>query len=273
MTELQAVVLGLVQGLTEFLPVSSSGHLTLLKELFGVNADNLSFEVVVHAATVLSTIVAFRKDIADLLKGFFKFEYNSQMQYILKIGVSMIPIFIVGVFFKDVVTEIFGAGLLIVGCMLVVTALLLTLAEFLSARQLSRKVSSGTPKEVGYKEAFVMGLAQSVAVLPGLSRSGTTIATGLMLGVDKKSVAKFSFLMVLVPILGEAFLELVSGEMSVASSGISTSALLLGFVSAFVSGYLACRWMIAIVQKAKLRYFSIYCLCAAILCFLLNYLS
>ncbi|MBQ5881757.1 MAG: undecaprenyl-diphosphate phosphatase, partial [Bacteroidales bacterium] len=142
MTELQAVVLGLVQGLTEFLPVSSSGHLTLVKELFGVNADNLSFEVVVHAATVLSTIVAFRKDIADLLKGFFKFEYNSQMQYILKIGVSMIPIFIVGVFFKDVVTEIFGAGLLIVGCMLVVTALLLTLAEFLSSRQLSRKASS-----------------------------------------------------------------------------------------------------------------------------------
>ncbi len=265
MTELQALVLGLVQGLTEFLPVSSSGHLAVVKELFGVDVDNLSFEVVVHAATVLSTIVAFRKEIFDLLKGFFKFQNNPQTQYLLKIGVSMIPIFVVGVFFKDAVTEIFGAGLTVVGIMLLVTAVLLVLGEYLSKRQAVRSAT----KELGYKEAFIIGLAQSVAVLPGLSRSGTTIATGLMLGVDKKSVAQFSFLMVLVPILGEAFLELVSGELSMAASGISTTAVLIGFVSAFVSGYIACRWMIRIVQKAKLRYFSIYCICVAVLCFVL----
>lgn len=265
MTELQALVLGLVQGLTEFLPVSSSGHLAVVKELFGVDVDNLSFEVVVHAATVLSTIVAFRKEIFDLLKGLFKFQNNPQTQYLLKIGVSMIPIFVVGVFFKDAVTEIFGAGLTVVGIMLLVTAVLLVLGEYLSKRQAVRSAI----KELGYKEAFIIGLAQSVAVLPGLSRSGTTIATGLMLGVDKKSVAQFSFLMVLVPILGEAFLELVSGELSMAASGISTTAVLIGFVSAFVSGYIACRWMIRIVQKAKLRYFSIYCICVAVLCFVL----
>lgn len=265
MTELQALVLGLVQGLTEFLPVSSSGHLAVVKELFGVDVDNLSFEVVVHAATVLSTIVAFRKEIFDLLKGFFKFQNNPQTQYLLKIGISMIPIFVVGVFFKDAVTEIFGAGLTVVGIMLLVTAVLLVLGEYLSKRQAVRSAT----KELGYKEAFIIGLAQSVAVLPGLSRSGTTIATGLMLGVDKKSVAQFSFLMVLVPILGEAFLELVSGELSMAASGISTTAVLIGFVSAFVSGYIACRWMIRIVQKAKLRYFSIYCICVAVLCFVL----
>ena len=265
MTELQALVLGLVQGLTEFLPVSSSGHLAVVKELFGVDVDNLSFEVVVHAATVLSTIVAFRKEIFDLLKGFFKFQNNPQTQYLLKIGVSMIPIFVVGVFFKDAVTGIFGAGLTVVGIMLLVTAVLLVLGEYLSKRQAVRSAT----KELGYKEAFIIGLAQSVAVLPGLSRSGTTIATGLMLGVDKKSVAQFSFLMVLVPILGEAFLELVSGELSMAASGISTTAVLIGFVSAFVSGYIACRWMIRIVQKAKLRYFSIYCICVAVLCFVL----
>ena len=265
MTELQALVLGLVQGLTEFLPVSSSGHLAVVKELFGVDVDNLSFEVVVHAATVLSTIVAFRKEIFDLLKGFFKFHNNPQTQYLLKIGVSMIPIFVVGVFFKDAVIGIFGAGLTVVGIMLLVTAVLLVLGEYLSKRQAVRSAT----KELGYKEAFIIGLAQSLAVLPGLSRSGTTIATGLMLGVDKKSVAQFSFLMVLVPILGEAFLELVSGELSMAASGISTTAVLIGFVSAFVSGYIACRWMIRIVQKAKLRYFSIYCICVAVLCFVL----
>ena len=265
MTELQALVLGLVQGLTEFLPVSSSGHLAVVKELYGVDVDNLSFEVVVHAATVLSTIVAFRKEIFDLLKGFFKFQNNPQTQYLLKIGVSMIPILVVGVFFKDAVTGIFGAGLTVVGIMLLVTAVLLVLGEYLSKRQAVRSAT----KELGYKEAFIIGLAQSVAVLPGLSRSGTTIATGLMLGVDKKSVAQFSFLMVLVPILGEAFLELVSGELSMAASGISTTAVLIGFVSAFVSGYIACRWMIRIVQKAKLRYFSIYCICVAVLCFVL----
>lgn len=259
MSEFEAVVLGLIQGLTEFLPVSSSGHLTIGKELFGIDSENLSFEVAVHTATVLSTIVAFRKEIWDLLKGFFKFQNNPQTQYIFKILVSMIPVFIVGVFFKDFVTSIFGSGLLIVGMMLLLTAVLLFISERLYKKQ---EQKNGEGKEVGYKEAIIIGLAQSFAVLPGLSRSGTTISTGLMCGVKKESIAKFSFLMVLIPILGEAFLELVGGEFSAAASGISSLAMALGFLSAFVSGYVACRWMINIVKKAKLYYFSIYCLIA-----------
>ncbi len=274
MTELQAVLLGLVQGLTEFLPVSSSGHLTIFRSLFGVEAENLTFEVAVHAATVLSTIVAFRKEIWDLLKGFFKFKMNSQTHYIFKIAVSMIPVMIVGLFLKDYVTSLFGSGLLIVGCMLVLTAILLYLGEKLSDRAALRaKEGDSEGREVGYLDAFIIGLAQSVAVLPGLSRSGTTIATGLMLGVKKSAVAQFSFLMVLVPILGEAFLELISGEFTVAASGISTLALILGFVSAFISGYVACRWMINIVRKAKLHWFSLYCLFAAVACVIIEWLG
>ena len=256
----QAVVLGLIQGLTEFLPVSSSGHLTIFKAIFGIDADNLSFEVAVHAATVLSTIVAFRKEIWDIVCGVFKFKYNSQTQYFLKICVSMIPVALVGFFFKDQVEAVFGSGLLIVGCMLLLTALLLFVSETLSNRQARKAVAEGREpgKEVGYKEAFIIGLSQALAVLPGLSRSGTTISTGLMLGVRKSSMAQFSFLMVLVPILGEAFLQLVGGDFAAESSGISTMSLLLGTLTAFVSGYVACRWMIRIVQKARLRYFSIY---------------
>lgn len=274
MSELQAVLLGLVQGLTEFLPVSSSGHLTIFRSLFGVEAENLTFEVAVHAATVLSTIVAFRKEIWDLLKGFFKFKMNSQTHYIFKIAVSMIPVMIVGLFFKDYVTTLFGSGLLIVGCMLLVTAILLYLGEKLSDRAALRaKEGDSEGREVGYLDAFIIGLAQSVAVLPGLSRSGTTIATGLMLGVKKSAVAQFSFLMVLVPILGEAFLELVSGEFTVAASGISTLALILGFISAFISGYVACRWMINIVRNAKLHWFSLYCVFAAVACVIIEWLG
>ena len=221
----QAVVLGLIQGLTEFLPVSSSGHLTIFKAIFGIEADNLSFEVAVHAATVLSTIVAFRKEIWDIICGVFKFRYNS---------------------------------------------VLLFVSETLSNRQARKAVSEGREpgKEVGYKEAFIIGLSQALAVLPGLSRSGTTISTGLMLGVRKSSMAQFSFLMVLIPILGEAFLQLVGGDFSAEASGISTLSLLLGTLTAFVSGYIACRWMIRIVQKARLRYFSIYCCVAAAFCFI-----
>lgn len=253
----QAVVLGLVQGLTEFLPVSSSGHLTIFKALFGIDAENLSFEVAVHAATVVSTIVAFRKEIWDIIGGVFKFRYNEQTQYFLKICVSMIPVFIVGVFFKDFVTDIFGSGLVIVGAMLLLTAVLLFVGEVLSNRQARKAALEGREpgKEVGYKEAFIIGIGQAFAVLPGLSRSGTTIATGLMLGVRKSAMAQFSFLMVLIPILGEAFLQLVGGDFAAESSGISTLSLILGTLTAFGSGYVACRWMIRIVQKARLRYF------------------
>jgi Uncharacterized bacitracin resistance protein len=191
MSELEAIILGAVQGLTEFLPVSSSGHLTIGKELFGIETENLTFEVIVHAATVLSTIVAFRKQIWKLLVGFFSLKMNSEKDYIFKIGVSLIPIMIVGFFLKDYVEEIFGSGLLIVGCMLLVTSFLLSMSEILTKRQQLK--GNGEGKEIGYKEAFIMGIAQAFAVMPGLSRSGSTISTGLMLGVKKSSVAQFSF--------------------------------------------------------------------------------
>lgn len=262
MSWIEAILLGLVQGLTEFLPVSSSGHLTISKSLFGIETANLTFEVMVHAATVCSTIVAFRKEIWGLMCGFFAPKMNPQKEYIFKIAVSMIPIFIVGVFFKEQVEAVFGSGLLVVGCMLLLTACLLTLSEYLSNKY------KGEGHEVTFKDAIIIGLAQALAVLPGLSRSGTTISAGLMLGVRKSDVAQFSFLMVLVPILGEAFLELIGGEFSVAASGISPMSLLLGFVSAFLSGLFACTLMINIVKRAKLWVFAIYCLIAGIACIL-----
>ena len=256
----EAIVLGLVQGLTEFLPVSSSGHLTIAKELFGIEQNNLSFEVVVHAATVCSTIVAFRKQIWDLLKGFFNLQMNPQKEYIFKIAVSMIPVFIVGMFFKDQVEAVFGSGLMVVGCMLFITAALLSLSEYLSKKQ------NGEGRPVGWKDAIIIGIAQACAVLPGLSRSGSTISTGLLLGVKKEDVAQFSFLMVLVPILGEAFLELVGGELSGAESGIPAISLALGFVAAFLSGLFACKLMINIVKKAKLWIFALYCVIVGAAC-------
>ena len=271
----QAVVLGLIQGLTEFLPVSSSGHLTIFKAIFGIDADNLSFEVAVHAATVLSTIVAFRKEIWNIIGGVFKFRYNPQTEYFLKICVSMIPVFIVGVFFKDFVEDIFGSGLIIVGSMLVLTAVLLTLGETLSNRQARRAAAEGREpgREVGWWDALIIGIAQAFAVMPGLSRSGTTISTGLMLGVRKSSMAQFSFLMVLIPILGEAFLQLIGGDFAASTSGISALSLTLGTLTAFISGYIACRWMIRIVQRARLRWFALYCLVAAAFCFIFEALA
>lgn len=260
MSWIEAIILGLVQGLTEFLPVSSSGHLTIAKELFGIQTENLSFEVIVHAATVCSTIVAFRKQIWELLCGFFNLKMNPQKEYIFKIAVSMIPIFIVGVFFKDQVEAVFGSGLLVVGCMLLVTAVLLSLSEYLSKKQ------KGEGRAVTYKDAIVIGLAQACAVLPGLSRSGSTISTGLLLGVKKEDVAQFSFLMVLVPILGEAFLELMSGEFAGGESGIPAISLLLGFISAFLSGLFACTLMINIVKRAKLWLFAVYCVVVGLVC-------
>ena len=275
MSSIEAIILGLVQGLTEFLPVSSSGHLTICKELFGIETSNLSFEVAVHAATVLSTIVAFRKEIWDLIVGFFNLKMNPQKEYLFKIALSMIPIFIVGVFCKDFVEELFGSGLAIVGFMLIVTSALLALSEIITRRQIAKAAQladgkSGVEigKSIGYKEAFIIGLAQACAVMPGLSRSGSTISTGLMLGVKKSEVAQFSFLMVLIPILGEAFLELVGGEFGQASSGIGSLPLLLGFVTAFLSGFFACKVMINLVRKAKLWGFAVYCGIVGIICVL-----
>ena len=257
----EALILGLVQGLTEFLPVSSSGHLEIGQALLGTaGEENLTFAIVVHAATVLSTLVILWKEVAQLFKGTFTTpKWNEDKNYVAMILVSMIPVFVVGMFFKDQVESLFGSGLPIVGICLCVTAILLYFSEWLSKRR------AGVGHEVGYKDAIIIGLAQAVAVLPGLSRSGTTIATGLLCGVKKESVTKFSFLMVLIPILGEAFLELLdvlSGEVVASSIGILP--LLVGFVAAFVSGCLACRFMINIVRRQKLIYFAIYCLCAGI---------
>ena len=251
---LQAVILGLVQGLTEFLPVSSSGHLAIGREILGVEAsDDLAFEVAVHAATVLATIVVFRKEIWKLLKGLFKFRNNDETDYILKICVSMIPVFVVGMFFKDYVEGLFSS-LIVVGVALLVTALLLAFSDWFSGRQ---QVSEEYRNGISYKQAFVVGLGQALAVIPGLSRSGTTISTGLLCGVKRGSMAQFSFLMVLVPILGEAFLDIVGGDF--VSSSVGTLPLLLGFVAAFVSGLFACKVMIALVKKAKLKWFALYC--------------
>ena len=258
----EAIILGLIQGLTEFLPVSSSGHLEIGKVLLGVETtDDLLFTTMVHAATVLSTIVVFRRQILDLLKGFFRFSNNDQTDYVLKIAVSMIPVLIVGLFFKDDVEAMFGS-IRVVGIALVMTAVLL----FFSDRASRPGSSSIFPvKEyrngISYWQAFAVGLGQAFAVIPGLSRSGTTISTGLICGVKRDVMAQFSFLMVLVPILGETFLEVVGGEFG--ASSVGGTALMLGFVSAFLSGLFACRVMTALVKKAKLSWFALYCLIAA----------
>lgn len=253
MNSLEALVLGLLQGLTEYLPVSSSGHLTIGSTIFGMTGEeSLSFTILVHVATVLSTLVILWKEIVWLLKGLFQFRWNNETKYVVNILISMIPVGIVGLFFKDTVEEIFGSGLLIVGIMLLVTASLLAFAYYAKPRQ---------KETISKKDAFIIGLAQACAVMPGLSRSGSTIATGLILGNKKENLAQFSFLMVIPPILGEALLEtlkLMSGT-EVASSDIPTSSLVIGFFAAFISGCIACKWMINIVKKGKLVYFAIYC--------------
>lgn len=278
MSWLEAVILGLIQGLTEFLPVSSSGHLEIGKYILGVETtDDLLFTTMVHAATVLSTIVVFRRQIWDLLKGFFcglkglkvsrnesgkvVLQCNDQTDYLLKIAVSMIPVFVVGVFLKDQVEGLFGS-ITVVGVALIMTAVLLFFSDY--ASRPGRKSifpENDSRNGISYWQALVVGLGQAVAVVPGLSRSGTTISTGLICGVRREVMAQFSFLMVLVPILGESFLEIIGGGF--AESSVGALPLVLGFVSAFLSGLLACKIMIALVKKAKLSWFALYCLLAA----------
>lgn len=262
----EALVLGLLQGLTEYLPVSSSGHLAIGSALFGIEGEeNLAFTIVVHVATVFSTLVILWKEIDWIFKGLFRFRMNDETRYVINIIISMIPIGIVGVFFKDEVEAIFGSGLLVVGCCLLLTAALLTFSYYYKPRQKS---------EISKKDAFIIGLAQACAVLPGLSRSGSTIATGLLLGDDKAKLAQFSFLMVIPPILGEALLDgmkLMKGE--AIAGDIPTLSLIVGFVAAFVSGCLACKWMINIVKKGKLVYFGIYCAIAGVLTLVVNLLG
>lgn len=254
MDTLQAFILGLIQGLTEYLPVSSSGHLTIVSNLFGINGEeNLAFTVAVHVATVLSTLVIFWKQIMWLFKDLFKFQWNEGTRYVACIVVSMIPVGIVGVFFKDYVEDIFGSGLLVVGCMLLLTAFLLAFSYYAHPRQ---------KEKIGFFDAFIIGIAQACAVMPGLSRSGSTIATGLILGNKKESLAQFSFLMVIPPILGEALLDVMKASkegLSAVAGDISATSLIVGFITAFIFGCLACKWMVDIVKKGKLIYFAVYC--------------
>ena len=240
----EALILGLIQGLTEYLPVSSSGHLAIGSALFGIEGEeNLAFTIVVHVATVFSTLVILWKEIDWIFKGLFKWQMNEETRYVINILVSMIPIGIVGVFFKDEVEAIFGSGLVVVGCCLLLTALLLSFSYYYKPKQ---------KENISMKDAFIIGLAQACAVLPGLSRSGSTIATGLLLGDNKAKLAQFSFLMVMPPILGEALLDgmkMMKGE--AVAGDIPTLSLVVGFLAAFVSGCLACKWMINIVKKAS----------------------
>ena len=263
METFEALILGLLQGLTEYLPVSSSGHLAIGSHILGIEAEeNLMFTVAVHVATVLSTLVVLGGEIIRLVRGTFGpfnagasglARLNADQRYMLNILVSMIPIFVVGIFFKDTVERIFGQGLLVVGCCLLVTAGLLAYSYYGKPRQ---------KESISLLDAFIIGVAQAVAVLPGLSRSGSTIATGLILGNNKAQMAQFSFLMVIPPILGEALLDTIKAAkegFSAAFGDLSVMALVVGFVAAFVSGIAACKWMIGIVRRGKLIYFAYYC--------------
>ncbi len=249
MNWLEALILGIIQGLTEFLPVSSSGHLELGKAILGVNAEkSLIFTVVVHGATVLSTIVVFYRDIWKLLKGLFAFRWNDETQYVAKIFLSMVPVIFLGLFFKEEIEQFFNGNVLFVGSMLIVTSLLL----------MSTYIIKTNERKISFADSFVIGIAQAFAVLPGISRSGSTISTGLLLGNRKANIARFSFLMVLIPIIGANFKDIYDGSAQ-AADGVGGFALLVGFIAAFVSGLLACKWMIGIVKKGKLVYFAIYC--------------
>ena len=254
MDTLQAILLGIVQGITEFLPVSSSGHLQIAKEVLGVQLEeNLTFDVALHAATVLSTIVVLWSEVWRLLKGLFSRRFNAEQAYVLKLVLSMIPIGVIGFLFKDRINAMLDAPyiLVIVGAMLLLTATLLAFAYYAKPRQ---------KETISYRDALIIGLAQACAAMPGLSRSGSTIATGLLLGNKKAAVAQFSFLMVLAPILGETFLELMKGNLG--AQAIGSAPLAAGFVAAFVVGCLACKFMIEIVKRGKLVWFALYCAAA-----------
>jgi len=261
---IDAIILGIIQGLTEFLPVSSSGHLELGKAILGddsIPEESLMFTVVLHFATALSTMVVFRKDIVDILKGVFAFKWNEDLQFIIKIAMSMIPAVIVGLFFEAQLEQLFGGNILLVGCMLIVTALLLFLAD----------KAKNTNKPVSFKNAFIIGIAQAIAMLPGISRSGATISTSVLLGNDKTKAARFSFLMVVPLIFGKIVKDIVSGDLTYDSSNFM--ALSIGFIAAFVAGLFACTWMIALVKKSKLSYFAMYCVIVGLIAIIFSLLN
>lgn len=263
MSVVEAIILGIIQGLTEFLPVSSSGHLELAKAILGdtsVPEESLLMTVVLHAATAFSTIVIFRKEIAEILAGLFRFKNNEQFQYSLKIILSMIPAAAAGVLFEEQIDQLFGGQVLLVGCMLLVTGGLLFLADR----------AKSTLKAVNFKNALIVGIAQAIAILPGISRSGATISTSVLLGIDRERAARFSFLMVVPLILGKMAKDILSGDLASAETG--TTLLLAGFVAAFLSGLVACKWMIALVKRSQLKYFSVYCFIVGIVAIIYTFL-
>tara|TARA_R110002072_G_scaffold95197_19_gene209888 strand:- start:2247 stop:3044 length:798 start_codon:yes stop_codon:yes gene_type:complete len=250
MNSIEAVILGIIQGLTEFLPVSSSGHLELAKAILGDNSipeESLAFTIVLHFATALSTIVIFRKEIIEIFAGLLKFQWNEETQFSLKIIVSMIPTVFIGLYFEEELTTLFGGQVLLVGFMLFITALLLLLAD----------KAKDTTKNVTFLNAIIVGVSQAIAILPGISRSGATISTSVLLGIDRTKAAKFSFLMVVPLIVGKVIKDISGGEINFASREITP--MIVGFFAAFIAGLVACKWMIALVKKSKLTYFAIYC--------------
>jgi undecaprenyl-diphosphatase len=262
LNELDAAILGIIQGLTEFLPVSSSGHLELGKAILGDNSipsESLLFTVILHAATALSTLVIFRKDVIEIFKGLFQLKWNEEFRFSLKIVISMIPAAVIGLFFEEQLETLFGGNIIFVGFMLIVTALLLWLAD----------KAKNTDKPVSYSNAFVIGVSQAIAILPGISRSGATISTSVLLGNDKTKAARFSFLMVVPLILGKIAKDLLDGNLM--ESTTSFSVLAIGFLTSFLAGLAACTWMISIVKKSKLSYFAIYCFVAGIVSIVVAY--
>ncbi|MBW6500767.1 MAG: undecaprenyl-diphosphate phosphatase [Bacteroidales bacterium] len=256
---IEAIILGLVQGLTEFLPVSSSGHLEIGKALFGIDpSGNFYYTVAVHGATVASTLVVFAREIIHLLKGTLAFRMNEETTYVLKLFLSMIPIAVVGLFFRSEVIGLFNGNMIVVGSMLLTTAFLLFAGHFIKRKE----------RSIGYMDSFIIGIAQVLAVIPGISRSGATISMGMMLGNRKDELAKFSFLMVLVPVIGANLLEILSGDFTRGSTGAGV--IMAGAVAAFVSGYIACRWMITLVRKSKMIWFAVYCSVVGLITILLG---
>ena len=263
MNWIEALILGIIQGLSEFLPVSSSGHLEIGKEILGIDVkDNLTFTVIVHGATVLSTIVVFWKEIIGIFKGLFEFKWNESTQYATKIFISMIPILIIGMLYADEIEGFFGGQIMFVGFMLLITSALLAFTYYAKPKA----------KKISYKDSFIIGIAQAIAVLPGISRSGSTIATGLLLGNQKEGIAKFSFLMVLVPIIGGNIKNMMPSNIPVETS-IGAIPLIVGFFAAFISGLIACKWMISLVKKGKLIYFAIYCAIVGIIAITYSFLQ
>ena len=263
MDVLDAVILGIIQGLTEFLPVSSSGHLELGKAILGdqmVAEESLLFTVVLHFATALSTLVVFRKDVWEILYGLFQFKWNTEMQFSLKIIISMIPAVIIGVLFEEQLESLFGGSIAFVGAMLIVTAILLWFAD----------KAKNTGKKVTFKDAFIIGISQAIAMLPGISRSGATISTSVLLGNDKGKAARFSFLMVVPLILGKIAKDIISGDLSTETANLST--LGIGFIAAFIAGIAACTWMIKLVRNSKLKWFAVYCFIVGIIAITVSFI-